>query len=449
MKKLLTLIGVILLIGCDANHLMGPPVSAELVEAKMSETMSLQAMPDYLWKFVNDVSKTLPVTAKSRSTVPRIIESVIPVTELNDTLMWIVNYSNRQGYLVLSTDRNSFPILACYDEGCFDSNSMTNPWIEEKKDLIKSKRKSQYSKSKSIYSDLWDKIITHKSDVEISYELIVGDDAVSKQNGYFSVHPILLTQWGNGWGYHYEMPVVKDILFGTHKAEVPDFVVTLGQYLHHYRLPFREGLPTFDYNKMMLSYGKMEPYLDEPNEIASMLRFICDHLKFGVVSSSIYIPPRQVADVVYMLWDFGFPKGTRLAYWWDRNGEESYQHVFDDIYDCLKRGYPIIGGVVYKNKEGFSVVDWTENDKIAYTFIIDGLQDVSIRVTEKSVLGTKSYAYQSFQVRYLRPANGNFSTTGPDIRGGDTTGWYDLDYIDWIWGVKSRYYVYTACVTRN
>lgn len=447
MKKLLfTLIMVTLLIGCDANQLVEPSVATMPVETKTCAAMVLQSMPDYLSKFVDDISRTLPVTKESRNMASRTIESVIPIIELNDTLMWIINYSNQQGYLVLSTDQDSFPILACNDEGCFDSNAITNPWIDEQKDLIRRKKRHEKSRDKNLYSDLWDKIVAHKLDIETSYELVVGNDAVNTRNDYLDIQPILFTQWGNGWGYHYEMPVVKEQIYGTHKARIPDFVVTLGQYLHHYRLPLRKGLPTFDYNKMMLSYGKMVPSLDKPNEIASMMRFICDHLKYEVSSFSIYVNPRELSEVVSILWDFGFPQGYRFSYWWSQSGKDSYQHVFDDIYDCLKRGYPIIGGVVYKQKEG--IMDWTQYDNISYTFIIDGIRNVNLRVTEKSVLETKTYTYQSYQLRYMRPTHGNFSNTGPDILDGKTTGWYDIDYIQLSVGPNgSHYHVYTACVT--
>ena len=49
-------------------------------------------------------------------------------------------------------------------------------------------------------------------------------------------------------------------------------------------------------------------------------------------------------------------------------------------------------------------------------------------------------------MRYLRPSIGNFSNTGPDIRGGDYTGWYKLDGIYTLYD-NPYYRVYAACVT--
>lgn len=445
-KKLFMFITVFLLIACDNNQLMEQSMTMTLPETKTRVVKPVQSMPDYLWHFVEDVSSNLPMTRKNkvRSTASRTIESVIPIIELNDTLMWVINYSNRQGYMVLSTERSCFPILAFNDEGCFDANPTSNSWIDEKKDLIKSIKKNKSSNVDNSNSDLWDKIMTPKAGVEMSYELVT--NVSNERSDYVDVEPLLLTQWGDGWGYHYEMPIVTELIFGTHKVRVPDFVVTVGQYLHYYRhLPIY-GSPTFDYNKMFLTYGTMVPSLDKPNDIATMMRFICDYFGYKVVSDRMYVNPTDVPNVTGILTSLGFRLGYHeFAYWWEKSSE-SYQIAFDDIHRCLLKGYPTIGGVMYLVHNWNEQYNWDKNDKIAYTFIVDGTKKIALRVTEKSALGSNSYTYQNYYLHYVRPDNGDFSKTGPTITGGyNYTGWYSVDYINWIWETHSRYYVYTAC----
>lgn len=395
-------------------------------------------MPDYLMRFVNSVSDNLSVigATQKKESAHRDIETITPIVYDNDTLMWVVNYSNRQGYLVLSTERNTFPIIAFYNEGRFDSNAKTNAWIEN---MIESKKRTKHLENNNAYSELWDKILAQKTNSEISFELVTDVNALGRQTNYVNVEPLVLTQWGTGWGYHYEMPVVTEQIFGTHKAEVPEFLVSMGQYMHYYRYPER-----YNYDKMLLSLGKMQPSLDRPNEIATMLwsLYMTLGLEIDPSINGVNVPPRYVCDVYYLLRMFGY-SNCRFSYW-VMDKAESYQTYFNDIYEGLIRGYPTIGGVVVKLNDIYS--PWDKGDKIQYTFIIDGIKRIGLKVTEKSALGSKTYAYQDFYVRYLRPSIGNFSNTGPDIRGGDYTGWYKLDGIYTLYD-NPYYRVYAACVT--
>ena len=393
-----------------------------------------QNMPDYLMRFVNSISDNLSVigATQKRESIHRDIETITPIINDSDTLMWVVNYSNRKGYLILSTERNTFPIIAFYNEGRFDSNAKTNAWIDN---IIKSKKK----KNENVYSELWDKILTPTAeDREISFELITNVDDLGKQTNYVNVDPLVWTQWGTGWGYHYEMPVVTEQIFGTHKAEVPEFLVTMGQYMHYYRYPDR-----YNYDKMLLSLGAMQPSLDRPNEIATMLwsLYMTLGLEIDPSINGVKVPPQYVCDIFYILRMFGY-SNCRFSYW-VVDGDKSYQTYFNDIYEGLIRGYPTIGGVVVKLRDIYS--PWDEGDKIQYTFIIDGIKEIGLKITEKNTLGSQTYTYKDFYVRYLRPTVGNFSNTGPNITGGDYTGWYKLDGIYTLYD-NPYYRVYAACI---
>lgn len=78
----------------------------------------------------------------SRAT-SHVAESVDAVTdEDGNPLMYVVNYTNDQGFVILSALTSYLPILAQSDEGRFDlanldSSHPVNLWLDEQKYLIK------------------------------------------------------------------------------------------------------------------------------------------------------------------------------------------------------------------------------------------------------------------------------------------------------------------------
>jgi hypothetical protein len=72
--------------------------------------------------FLDVLEKDKPDTAK------REISKILPVAQYGDTLLYVVNYKDDKGWLIVSGDKRSESVLACGGRGAFDFNT-DNPGI--------------------------------------------------------------------------------------------------------------------------------------------------------------------------------------------------------------------------------------------------------------------------------------------------------------------------------
>ena len=90
---------------------------------------------------VKHVAEFYAMNTQTRSSVPKKIKEIVPVKdEQGITSMYIVNYENNQGFLVLSGTNKCHPILAFNESGNFDINQAkvdgTSVWLQEQQDII-------------------------------------------------------------------------------------------------------------------------------------------------------------------------------------------------------------------------------------------------------------------------------------------------------------------------
>lgn len=137
MKKIeLSILIATLLSSCASN-------SDELLNVSKSDnevsTVRISAADTTSYASIDDV---ITVASKGFTTYSRgtsaIIESIKTVKDDNDNdILYVVNYANNSGYILISASKDYHPILAYSDEGNFDisdiSESAANLWFEDTK----------------------------------------------------------------------------------------------------------------------------------------------------------------------------------------------------------------------------------------------------------------------------------------------------------------------------
>jgi len=91
---------------------------------------------------------------KSASTNKHSIESIDIITEGLDTLLYITNFSNDLGFMILSAEKTSFPIVAFSDSGSFYVNkldSASTEWLKIQKLAMQEKRSLPLDTSNNYY----------------------------------------------------------------------------------------------------------------------------------------------------------------------------------------------------------------------------------------------------------------------------------------------------------
>jgi len=154
---------------------------------------------------------------KSASTNKHSIESIDIITEGLDTLLYITNFSNDLGFMILSAEKTSFPIVAFSDSGSFYVNkldSASTEWLKIQKLAMQEKRSLPLDTSNNYYQ-LWDKVELCKADTGFVLSLEVDEDnsnsnLKSTTSTKQDVFPLcFMTQWGQGYGYNYYCPLVR------------------------------------------------------------------------------------------------------------------------------------------------------------------------------------------------------------------------------------------------
>lgn len=147
MKKLILFFSVMVALGVttscsqDGDTVIDPqPASRSLADLTtvLPDTSSV-ITPTRAMEIAGYLGKAAPASRAAS----RVAESVEAVTDENgDPLIYVVNYTNDQGYVVLSATTAYTPILAQSDEGRFDladldQNHPVNFWLDEQKYIVK------------------------------------------------------------------------------------------------------------------------------------------------------------------------------------------------------------------------------------------------------------------------------------------------------------------------
>ncbi len=49
-----------------------------------------------------------------------------PVSYMGEVLLWVINYSDNNGFIILAADKTEFPIISFSNEGKFDMSDENN-----------------------------------------------------------------------------------------------------------------------------------------------------------------------------------------------------------------------------------------------------------------------------------------------------------------------------------
>lgn len=374
-------------------------------------------------------------TESSSSISEKEIETIIPIIEENDTLLWIVNYKNDNGYVIISADRNKFPIVGFNNEGSFIAKRELNYQLE---DMIKSEKSSKLFSSKdstNVYSEFWSEISNFEEDEEIVIEIVDEHIAPSPQTrsipqrdnplGRQMVFPLCYNvSWGTGFGYHYEMPESVTFYNGPTKLPVNGLVVSICHLMSSHWVPSKYGW------MYMPNSIEQIPENDKPNLIASMFKDVSDQL--GIIRTGdfgMYAYPSIVNNKIYSF--FRSNNYSNIGEKFDYNfNEESFLKV----YNSLLNDSPVLFVQLHQpngKKRNWIIEDRIDN--IHHTFVVDGYQEVKIKVTKKKsfmgiVVSTKVYYYYSDFFRFMYPNKGRYSIYGGEVRGQGPSGWFQQDH---------------------
>lgn len=320
---------------------------------------------------------------KSASTGTRAIESIDIVTEGADTLLYITNFSNDLGFMILSAEKTSFPIVAFSDSGSFNVNkldSASTEWLRIQKLAMQEKRSIPLDTSNNYYQ-LWDKVELCKADTGFVLSLEIDENNSNLKSTTSTKQDIFplcyMTQWGQGYGYNYYCPLVSPynydyygnkIYYGTAvKAPVGCVAVAMGQVMYTYWEPYN-----WSFMSMFLGPTPNDLTSDLPNQTARMLRDIGIAVNMSYDYYGSGIPATEPNRIVNAFKNtFGYSSGGEVI---------SYD--FEKVYNSIYYGNPVILLGVGSNG--------------GHAWVADGYKNVKIHVIEKKkflgiTISTKEY----------------------------------------------------------
>lgn len=388
-------------------------------------------------EFVSQISSNLfQSSSKARAVEEnRIIKTVDPVVENGDTLLWIINYENNKGYIVLSAKKQVFPILAFNNNGNFKYDDIHNgDWLKGQVNSLKAAVSG--GNEEISYVDLWDNDSVLKDGETIVTEFEIDTtsiaDAVSRsiperENpiGRQMIFPLCYpVNWGTGFGYHYEMPVSYRYASPNEQCKLPvnELVVSICHLMSHYWVPYKYGW------MYMPSEIKQVKESDKSNLVASMFKEVSTEL--GVKYDMVWgckLPPSTFMKLPSFFANNDYSNtGEIISYNFDEDS-------FFKVYNCLLRYQPVLFAAIEQPKGANR--NWVVNDsqdRLHSTWVVDGYQEVQMKVTKKKYflgikVSEKVYYYYSDFFRFLYANNGTFSIYS-EITGDCGTGWFQQDH---------------------
>lgn len=372
-------------------------------------------------------------TRSSDSSENESIGSIIPVVENSDTLLWILNYQNNGGYLILSARKNRFPIVAFNNEGTFDLNTPHNKrWIEEQISALLKIPSDGTNDSIHSFADSWNDNVssgegeTVVTEFEIDTIKPVSTRSIPERANPInrrSVAPLCYSvQWGTGFGYHYEMPKSAYYFHGPCKLPVNELVVSICHLMYHYWIPGKYGW------MYMPATIKQIPANDKTNPIASMFKDVSTQLEVEYnLDNGCILKPSFFFNLKTFFAANGYSNtGEIITY----NEDES---SFLKVYNNLLAQRPVLFATIFQPngaKRNWVIDD--SRDRIEETWVVDGYQEIRVKVTKKKYfLGIKvkekvHYYYGDF-FRFLYPEKGTYSDY-LEIKGDRGTGWFQQDH---------------------
>lgn len=201
------------------------------------------------------------------------IETIAPFVINNDTLLFIVNYEDSEGWILISGDKRTPAVLASSDQGMFDIKEI-NPnvlmWLNgtmfELSDLIDNPEKKSINSEQQNYLDIWNKIeelTDNEGNQNIQTKLIPspGIDPegptvdptwqltkIEKLKTTEVYGPHIQTKWGQGYPWNEYVPLAR----GYNQRCLTGCVAVAGSQMLYY-LHNKLGVPQQMYTNCVVT----------------------------------------------------------------------------------------------------------------------------------------------------------------------------------------------------
>jgi len=185
------------------------------------------------------------------------IESIRPIAMASDTLLYVVNYSNNEGWIIISGDKRTQSILASSENGKFDvenSNPGVQLWFDDMAENIYALKHSNKVDTISIDYKLWTNIEKLNSTKTNGVSKIKKSAIID--NGYWEIYnvtsetlpsiqvgPLIKTKWGQRDQWATCVPYNKDFTARCRTGCVAVAGAQMMYYLH-----YKLGVPTTAYS---------------------------------------------------------------------------------------------------------------------------------------------------------------------------------------------------------
>ncbi len=272
-------------------------------------------------------------------------------TEGSDTLLYVFNADN--GFVVISGDKKTLPVLAYSTEGVYDADNVIPPvkmWLDSYRDQLKEIRRNETGAQNISVHASWEKW---------------QQPSKSHKNTKPSVEPLLTSKWDQGKQYNYYCPQDKD---GVNGRAITGCVATaMAQLMYYFRFPEKgSGSYTYthdvygeisaDFESAVYDYSSMT---DKPTNINPAISLLMSHcgvavdMQYGPASSGM----RNHKAAYALKTNFNFSPQT--------------QYVFRDSTD-LNWDSLIVSHL--DNKIPLYYAGWKVPDIDGHGFICDGYQ---------------------------------------------------------------------------
>jgi hypothetical protein len=348
---------------CQKDDVFEASKPVDLVAEKINRKVSETEARSFLSAITKNLFNENP-TLKSKNVVEdRDVEDLIPIVEEGDTLLFIANYKDQSGYMIISTDKVSFPILGFSDAGIFDPNNLTpsvQAWLDEAKERIANDIVLPVDTS-DLHYKMWSNI-TVDEDGEIQLNIVeetgLKGDRTSPLNRP-TIYALTSTEWGQGYGYNYYCPVVKNPYYPYQSAKAPAgcVAVAMGQIAKYWKYPTK-----WNYSAMPFKISNVSNN-DVPNETGKMLREMGTDVSMYYAYNISTVSTSNIYKIVNAFRNYGYSNPGRLI-----------NYDFTQVYSSLQNKKPVI--MLGIGTSG------------GHAWIAEGYYEMKIKVTEtKKFLG--------------------------------------------------------------
>jgi hypothetical protein len=190
------------------------------------------------------------------------------IAEKTDTLFYIFNLENNQGWIILSADKRVFPLLGWSPQGSYipeDQAPSFRSFLQKRKDFALTVRQKQ-------------QIVSH--DVKNAWEMLEKDpgEKLSDDDEVITFEPILGVKWDQGCGYNAWCPA--DVNGPCGRAFTGCVATAQGQIMKYWNYPpqgrgshtytSRYGDLTVDFSQAQYNWDEMHASLPG-DEVAKLL----------------------------------------------------------------------------------------------------------------------------------------------------------------------------------